>query len=1378
MPIQYADYALWQRSWLQGEVLARQLDYWKQQLRGLTPLELPTDQPRPAVQTFHGALHQRRLPRALSQQLHELSQREGVTLFMTLLAAFQVLLSRYSGQQDIAVGTPIANRTREEVEGLIGFFVNTLVLRSDLSGNPAFIELLARVRAMALGAYAHQEVPFEQVVEALQPQRDLSRSPLFQVLFELKNREEDEELSGSAELQAENVALEQHSAKFELSVIVTESPEGLQITLEYSTDLFATSTIQRLLAHWQVLLEGIVATPEQPLSSLPLLTASEHSQLLFEWNQASDASYQKTCVHRIFEAQVEKTPDAVALVCEEGQVTYDQLNQRANQLAHYLQSRDIGPDALVGICVERSLAMVVGMLGVLKAGGAYIPLDPTLPPTRLQLLLEETRAPILLTQQYLLAQLPIQQVQTLCLDTQWVKIAQQSAQQPVSRTEADNLAYMIYTSGSTGHPKGVMISHAALSNHMLWMQTTFPLTPADRVLQKTPASFDASVWEFYAPLLAGACLVLAQPDTHRDSAALALTLAHQQISILQVVPTLLHALLDEPLLPYCHHLRSLFCGGEELRADLLRRAMTSLPPTTRLYNLYGPTEATIDATCWPCEPDPQLARVPIGRPISNLQVYLLDAYLQPVPIGVPGEVFLGGAGLARGYHRRSDLTAEAFLPHPFSSEPGARLYRTGDLARFVPQRSNTLQYLGRRDAQVKLRGYRIEPGEIEAILSTHPAVSAAAVGMQHTRTNTAVAEQRLIAYVVRTPEHALSLQELRSYLGERLPQYMLPSGLVELEQLPLTSSGKVDRRQLATLTVDEEPGNQDTEQRPRNELEELVSQVWKQVLQRDQVGLQENFFELGGHSLLATQVVARLRKLLHTEVPLLLLFEAPTISLLAARLQLLLRQAQGHTQPMPPLLPVPRDQDLPLSFAQQRLWFLHQFAPRSAAYSIPVFARLHGTLAIPALRASLSALIQRHESLRTVFEERQGQVLQRIVQQTPIPFPVIDLSGYDHQQREAAIEQLVEQEAEQPFDLRQGPLLRSWLLRLSPQEHILFLTMHHIVSDGWSMGILVQELTALYQAFRAGEPSPLPPLPIQYADYASWQRGWLQGEVLKEQIRYWTQQLNGARALELPTDYPRTRALSQQGAHYGFQLDAQLAQALRQLSQQEGATLFMTLLAAFQILLYRLSGQEDIVVGTDSANRSHLETEKLIGFFVNLLALRGHVNGKLPFHDFLHTMREVIINAYTHQDFPFEMIIEHLHLQREGSRTPLINALFVMQNVPLTDAELPDLTITSIDSDTTSAKFDMALFVTEEPAGLGCSVAYSTDLFKEATIERIMNHYAALLQAIVTHPETPIDHLEIYSKEEEQQRTVQKKKSLQRHLSKLKDFKEDMIDLS
>jgi non-ribosomal peptide synthetase component F len=881
------------------------------------------------------------------------------------------------------------------------------------------------------------------------------------------------------------------------------------------------------------------------------------------------------------------------------------------------------------------------------------------------------------------------------------------------------------------------------------MQEQYRLTPADRVLQKTPSSFDVSVWEFFWPLLVGASLLLAVPEGHKDPSYLKALIDEGGVTTLHFVPAMLQAFL-EPAAGFseCRSLRQVMCSGEALSAELQKQFFERMPQEVRLHNLYGPTEAAVDVTFWECQRHSEGATVPIGSPIANTQMYVLDASLEPVPIGVVGQLYIGGVGLARGYWGRAALTAERFVPHPWSPRAGGRLYQTGDLARYEPD--GRLEYRGRGDGQVKLRGYRIELGEIEAGLMEHAAVKQSVVVLQ----GASVQEKRLVAYVV--AQQGSSAQEvsgsaLRSYLKSKVPEYMVPAHFVRIDTLPLTPNGKVDRRALPVPDWQEEQAGNDHWQ--PGPLEELVGQVWQQVLQREQIGSQDDFFEIGGHSLLATQVIARLRDLLSIDISLRTLFEAPTLSGLTARLQQQL--LQGQRQDIPAILPISRDQELPLSFAQQRLWFLHQLVPQSAAYTVPLVVHLQGSLDIFALHRSFSALHQRHETLRTTFTERADQVVQHIGKETVISFTLVDLSYCREQYGEEQTRLLVQEALEKPFDLTHGPLLRSCLLRLSEQEHVLLLTMHHIVSDGWSMSILIRELTVLYQSFTMGNPSPLAPLPIQYADYAYWQRQWLQGDVLKEQIRYWTNQLSGARAVELPTDYPRPQVPSQRGARYDFHWDAELMQALGQLSRQEGVTLFMTLLTAFQVLLYRLTGEEDIVVGTDSANRAHLETEGLIGFFVNLQALRTTFHGNPQFLSVLREVREMILGAYAYQELPFEMIAEHLRLERKRNRTPLVNVLFVMQNVPQAEAELSDLALRLVPYEATHAKFDLAFFVTEDTEGLFGSVTYSTDLFKRDTVAILVQRYAVLLRSIVAWPDTKVASLEIATEDEKMQKARQ-----------------------
>ena len=1340
LPIQYADYAVWQRDWLRGEALERQLAYWRGHLGGAPPaLELPTDRPRPAVQTYRGARESLMLPGVLADALKELARREGATLFMTLLAAYQTLLHRYTGQEDLVIGSAIAGRTRVETEGLIGFFVNTLVLRTDLSGDPPFREALARARATCLGAYAHQDLPFEKLVEELQPERTLGRTPLFQTMLVLQDsRRPTPELAG---LAVEPLEVHTGTAKFDLSLTLVEAPAGLQATLEYSTDLFDASTMRRLLGHLGSLLQGIVADPDRRLSALPLLTDAERHQLLVEWNTTRADFPKGECLHHGVEAQAAWTPDAAAVAFRDRTLTYRELNRRADRLARRLRRLGVGPDVLVGICMERCLELVVGLLGILKAGGAYLPLDPGYPVERLAFMLADSAAPVLLTQAHLRPALPANDAHVLCLDENASTPAPEPEANLPSGAAPDSLAYVLYTSGSTGRPKGVIIPHRAIQNHMRWMAAAFPLTARDVVLQKTPLSFDASVWEFWAPLHAGARLVLAEPDGHRDPAYLARALAEHAITRLQLVPSQLRLLLEEPGLAGCAALRHVFCGGEALPPDLVARFVERLP-WAALHNLYGPTEVAIDAACWTCTRDETQRTVPIGRPIANTEIYLLDAHGQPVPIGVPGELHIGGAGLARGYLNQPELTAEKFIPHPFQAAAGARLYKTGDLARY--RADGALEFLGRADTQVKLRGFRIELGEIETALAAHQAVREAVVAVRED----APGDQRLVAYVVPAGAETPTPAALRAFLQATLPDYMLPSAVVTLPALPLTPSGKVDRRALPAPDLGEPEGGASLA--PRTPVEEVLAGIWADVLGRERVGVADNFFELGGHSLLATRVMARVCDLFQVEMPLRRLFETPTVAGLAKGIEITRRAAQGPSAP--PIRPVPRGGPLPLSFAQQRLWFLGQLEPDSPVYNIPWAVRLAGPLDDAALHQALDAIVARHEALRTTVVAPDGMPVQVIGAPRPVNLSTVDLRAWPDADREAELQRRLREEARRPFILGRDLMVRAALFRLGEGDHVLLLVMHHIASDGWSMGGFFRELTALYAALARGRPPALPELPIQYADYAVWQREWLQGEELETQLAYWRRQLAGnPPALELPTDRPRPSVQSLAGARRRVVLPRPLADALAALSRREGATLFMTLLAAFAALLHRYTGQDDIVVGSPIAGRTRTETEGLIGFFVNTLVLRNDLSGDPTFRELLGRVREGALGAYEHQDVPFERLVEELRPERSLGRSALFQVLFALQNAPVAPLDLPGLRVQPLELDSGTAKFDLSLQMMAAAEGLRAVLEYNTDLFDAATVTRLLEQLRTLLEGIAADPDRPLSALPLVTAEERHQ---------------------------
>jgi amino acid adenylation domain-containing protein len=1326
LPIQYADYALWQRQWLQGEVLQKQLDYWQKQLAGLSPLELLTDRPRQALQSSRGALLSVVLPRKLNEELKQLSQKNGCTLFMVLLAAFQVLLARYSGQEDIVVGTPVANRTREEIEGLIGFFVNTLVLRSDLLGDPSFAELLTRVRRMALEAYAHQDVPFEQVVEVVQPGRDLNRSPLFQVLFALQNNLEVQAEQSS--VQTEDFAIEQYDTKFELSMVVTETSQGLDTTLEYSTDLFDEATMARLLIHWRQLLEGIVANVQQSLSSLPLLSLQERDQILLRWNETS-APLPESSLHVLFEQQVKHRADAIAVISEEEFLTYAELNRRANLLAHQLLQSGVTPGSPVAISLERSINMVVGLLAILKAGGAYVPLDSDYPPERLALMLQDTQASVLISQQSLLDTFPVSPQVVICLDTSWESIAHGCDQNPDLPVTNDFPAYIIYTSGSVGKPKGVCVSHQAIKR-LICNTDYLQIASDDHVAQASNSSFDAATFEIWGALTQGACLTIIPKEITLSPHRFAAQIREWQISVLFLTTALFNLMAREVPSAFSTVSHVLF-GGEAVDPRWVREVLRKGPPK-RLLHVYGPTETTTFATWYRVESVTEEAiTIPIGRPIANTSAYILDSHLNPVSVGMHGELYLGGVGLASGYFGMPEQTAEKYIPDPFSAQSGARLYKTGDLVRW--QSSGDIEFLGRIDHQVKMRGYRIEPGEIEVTLARHRAIREVVVVVRED----VPGDKRLVAYLTSVGKDVVpGNAELRRLVQQSLPAYMVPSAFIFLLELPLTPNGKVDRRKLPAPVYSEEALAEKEERGLIDPIEELVQQVWQEVLQRKVVRIQENFFEIGGHSLLATQVVARIRTLLGMELALRTLFEAPTIAELAARLRQELRQ--GIDEEVLPIGGFPRPEQIPLSYAQQRLWFLDQLEPGNSVYTIPMASHLLGPLCLRDLQYSLQALVERHESLRTTFSSSGDTPIQRIWPYLEMTLPLIDLSGLLPEQREALVTPLLRQEAARPFDLQRGPLLRLHLLRLGLQEHLLLLNMHHIISDGWSMSLLVSELTTLYTTTQRKQAPQLPALPLQYADYALWQRQWLQGEVLQQQLAYWRGALAGQALLELPTDFPRPSRQSFRGARLFAQVSDEVAQALRALSLREGSTLFMTLLASFQVLLARYSGQSDISVGSPIANRRYTELQDVIGFFANTLVLRTNLAGEPGFVEVLRRVCEVCLGAYAHQDVPFEQVVEALEPVRDLSRSPLFQVFFALQNAPHELAELADMQMRNLDMERTVSKFDLTLTISETGQGLSCSLEYNTDLFEYETIERMLGHWQTLLAGIVREPQQSI----------------------------------------
>ncbi len=1327
LPVQYADFAAGQREWLPGALPAL-LAYWRGQLHGLPALELPVDHPPGAWPDRRGGAFRFLLPPARGEAVAAAGRPAGATPAMVLLAAFQALLGRFSGAEDFATGTVVANRRWPETAGLIGFFVNTLVLRAPLAGDPPFAELLARVRRTSLGAYAHEDLPFETLVEELAPERSLDRAPFVRVLFSLLGAPLPElELPGAA-LRGEEV--ETGAAKFDLALAFWESPRGLEGQWTWARALFDTTTVRRLHGHFNTLLDGAPATPERPLSALPLLAEAEHHQILREWSGAvcgaSSPLPHGACLHELFAAQVARAPDAVAVAGEAGCLSYGELEARARALAGRLAALDLGPEPLIGLAAERSPERIAALLAILQAGGAYVPLDPALPAERMAFQIADAGLAAVVVQERFRAALPAVSIPVVSLD-EGLSRAEAGGKPLRGRAVAESLAYVLYTSGSTGRPKGVAVTHGNVAR-LISAEGAVDAQEGDVFLQLAPLSFDASTFEIWRPLLTGARLEVPPPQTP-SLAELAGAIERHRVSVLLLAAGLFHQMAERHA-PVLRRVRRLLAGGDVV-SPVRAAALLAEPGPLVLLNCYGPTETTSFSTTYPMRrPEAWEGTVPIGRPIDGTRACLLDRSFRPVPAGAPAELYLGGGGLARGYRRRPDLTAERFVPDPLAAEPGERLYRTGDLARHLPD--GALDFLGRIDRQVKIRGFRIEPGEIEAALASHPAVRGALAAASPDRAG----GRRLVAWVA---TDGAGPADLAAHLRRTLPDFMIPSAFVVLPELPLTANGKVDR---ARLPTPEEAAAAPAPDLPRTPAEELLLGLWEDLLGR-RVGIRDDFFAHGGHSLLATQAVARVRELFGVDLPLRALFEAPTVEGLAARIA---SAAAGLD--LPPLVPVPRQGDPPASFAQERLWFLDQMLPESPLYNVPGAWRLAGRLDAAALERSLGALAGRHEALRTTFRAVDGRPVQVIQAAGPVRLPRIDLTALPAAAREDVLQRLVAAETRRPFDLAAGPLLRACLLLLGAGEQALVAVLHHIAGDGWSMGIFARELAAFYAACTGGLAPSLPELPVQYADFAVWQRRWLQGAALEAQIAHWRAALDGVPpGLELPVDRPRPASVGVAGRSVPVELPPALAEELDGWGRRRGATLFMTLLAAFGATLARLTGAEDLVIGSPVANRGRREIEGLIGFFVNPLALRLDLSGDPGFAVLLERARAVALAAWSHQDVPFEKLVEELRPARDPRFTPFFNVLLTLDRRP-EEWTLPGLAATALAIATTTAKFELVLALEQAGGRLRGGLEHRSDLFDAPTAARLAATFAHLLAAAVAAPERPLSALDPFGEGE------------------------------
>ncbi|BAY99585.1 amino acid adenylation domain protein [Tolypothrix tenuis PCC 7101] len=1325
LPIQYANYAVWQRQWLQGEVLTTHLEYWKQQLGDNLPvLELPTDRSRPHVQSYRGAVQSFQLPQDVTVDLKNLSQQEGCTLFMTLLAAFKVLLYRYTGNGDIVVGSPIANRDRSEIEGLIGFFVNTLVLRTNLSDNPTFRELLGRVREVTLGAYDHQDLPFDLLVEELKPQRDLSHTPLFQVMFVLQNAPMSAvELSG---LTLQTLPSETSTAKFDLTLLMEETESGIRGGLEYNTDLFDAATITRMGEHLQTLLAGIVANPDQQIAQLPLLTANEQHQLL-AWNHTqAEYSFNK-CIHELFEKQVEKTPDAVAVIFADQQLTYRQLNSKANQLANYLQNLGVGSDSLVGICVERSLEMVVGLLGVLKAGGAYVPLDPAYPVERLAFMLADADVSVLLTQKHLQDILPQTEAQIVCLNQDWNIIAQHSSETPNSQVQPQNLAYVIYTSGSTGQPKGVMIPHRAICNHMLWMQSEFPLTASDRVLQKTPFSFDASVWEFYAPLLAGGCLILAQPGGHQDNAYLLDLITQQQVSIVQFVPSQLRSLLAEPKIYNCHSLRRVFCGGEILASDL-QESFFSILPSIELCNLYGPTEATIDTTYWRCQPGYEQNVVPIGKAIANTQVYILDSYLQPVPIGVPGEIYITGAGLARGYLNRPDLTDEKFIPNPFL--PGTKLYKTGDLACYLPD--GNIEFIERIDGQVKLRGFRIELGEIESQLTKHLQVKQAVVLVWED----VPGEKRLVAYIIPSQEQSPTVSELRSFLKQTLPDYMVPSIFITLNTLSFLPNGKVDRKALPAPDT-ARPDLQALFATPRTPVEETLVQIWSEVLRLENVGINDNFFELGGDSILSLQMIAKANQAGLQLTPK-QIFEYQTIADLAlvAVPKTNIINEQGIITGSLALTPIQH-------------WFFEQELLDSHHWNQAVMLAVDSSCDPILLEQVIQQLLIHHDALRLQFVQTTSGLQSSINAPEKItPFTIVDLSNLSEPEQRQTLE-MKANALQASLNLSQGKLVQVALFKLGEnQPYRLLIIIHHLAVDGVSWRILLEDLQTAYQQLLQSQEIKLPAKTTSIKSWAEKLQEYTNLADVKSEINYWLSQ-HYQNISPLPVDFTNGENTVASACTVSVSLSpAETTSLLYEVPIAYQTQINDILLTALVQTFQKWTGNSSLLVNLEGHGREdileNVDLSRTVGWFTTIFPVLLDITAAFDPGEALKTIKEQLrsipqkgINYGVLRYLSEQSIAEKLQALPQPEVT--FNYLGQFDQVISETSIFQPATESTGATQSSRGKRNCLLEVNGLIVGgqLRLDWTYSKALHELATVEKLAQGYIEALRSLIVHCQSP-----------------------------------------
>jgi amino acid adenylation domain-containing protein len=1316
--MQYADFAAWQNELLESDIATTGSEFWQQR----SPTQVSSGvsafavalAPIGSVARF-ACIHDS----GLAPQL-DLVTREHASDWSTFLqTCWQTLLWRLTQQSEIVIARVFDGRSYDELTGAFGLIAKCVPVSFRLDHDPSFAEELQKT-----GKEVREQ---ERWLEFWTGEN--IRSPYFPVSFEYEER------SGS--YNAGDLRFEIHdqfacSDRFNLKLVGVKSiAEGtLHTEIQYDPRVISLDAVRCLADQFQELMASALANPQARLSELSILSSNERQRLVVGVNETSREYDRNALVHSLFEQQVETAADRTAVICDDNQLSYAELNARANQLARYLQKFGVGPETPVVLNFERSVESLTGLLAILKAGGAYVPLDGTQPGQRLIAILAETNAPVIVTQSSLKEQFEGRTEQVICIDSDWDAISRESAENASAGVHEDNLAYIIYTSGSTGKPKGVAVEHRQLTNYFYAIRERLGVEPNSSYATVSTFAADLGNTMIYLSLCAGGTLNVTTKQQATEAAALIAHAKRHEIDYLKIVPSHLEALLahdgSESFLPR----RCLVLGGEAAAPGLIN-LVRKRAPQCAIYNHYGPTETTVGVLTYKVEADrDQQKGLPLGRPLANNSVYILDQRFIPVAVGETGEVYLGGAQVTRGYVREAGITAERFVPNPFGPR-GARLYRTGDLGRFLPE--GNVEFAGRADNQIKLRGNRIELGEIRSALNHHPEISDSVAIVTKDEND----QQLLAAYYI--AQRDLDISELRTFLADYLAEQAIPNHFGRLAKFPLNPNGKIDFQAIADIERTERLSPRRVVS-PATPMEELLAGLWTNVLGVKQLSTDENFFAIGGHSLLATRIVSQLHRLLQIEVPFTVLFESPTIAATAKRLEFLLKQDEGIQSP--PIVRVSRDQKLPLSFAQQRLWFLDQLQPNSSGYNSTSAMRLTGTLNVNVLSRTLNEIVRRHEILRTRFRAIGGEAVQAISPHVEVSWAVKDLTQYDGIERDAEVSRIINEDSSCPFDLATGPLLRVTILRLGPEEHVLVVTMHHIVTDAWSNGILMLETSALYNAFVEDKSSPLSELPVQYADYSSWQRECLAGEMLERHLAYWRKQLSAPLPmLELPGDRPRTESRAGRGAKQTMTIPNDLMEELKAFSRQRGVTLFMTLVAAFKVLLHFYTKQDDIVIGTDVANRNRPEIEGLIGFFINQLVLRTDLSGNPTFAELLDRVREVTMGAYAYQDLPFDRLVEALKPERDARYAPFFQIKLVLENTSPGELELAGVRIDPLETDSGAAKLDLILVLRERPDGLQGWFEYNGDLFDDSTVTRFAENLEVVLRNALASPDSRISDL-------------------------------------